>query len=173
MSDDLDKRLAAASDRLDGLGASLQAGGPWALAERFDHSPEASWGPRETLAHLEEMLLYWLGEAERILDDPTGGATLGRTATNDVRLAIIERDRTLPIRELVARVRVGIDRWRRYLQDLDAASVDRTGTHVTLGTVTVNDVAKRFAVGHLEDHLDQLEGAINAPAGEGGAVEQG
>jgi hypothetical protein len=160
MSDDLDQRLAAATERLDRLGASLQAGGPWPLAERFDHAPEASWGPRETLAHLEEMLLYWLGEAERILDDPAGGATLGRVATNDVRLAIIERDRTLPIRELVARVRVGIERWRRYLQDLDPASRDRTGTHVTLGTVTVNDVATRFAVSHLEDHLDQLADAI-------------
>jgi hypothetical protein len=160
MDDDLDSRLAAASQRLDGLAANLRAGGPWPLADRFDHAPEAAWGPRETLAHLEEMLPYWLGEAERILDDPSGGATLGRAATNGVRLAIIDRDRTLPIRELVARVQVGIHRWRRYLRELDASSLERGGMHVTLGAVTVTDVATRFAVGHLEDHLDQLEETI-------------
>jgi hypothetical protein len=171
MSDDLDQRLAAASERLDGLGASLQAGGRWPLAERFDHSPEAAWGPRETLAHLEEMLPYWLGETERILDDPAGTASLGRAATNDIRLAIIERDRTLPIRELVARVQAGIERWRRRWPELDAASRGRTGLHVSLGVVTVTDIAVRFAVGHLEDHLDQLEAAIavlsspDAPSG--------
>jgi len=167
MSDDLDQRLVAAGERLAGLGEALRAGGPWPLAARFDHSPEASWGPRETLAHIEEMLPYWLGEAERILDDPSGGASLGRVATNDVRVAIIERDRTLPIRELVARVQAGIERWRRRWLELDPASRERTGTHVSLGVVTVTDVATRFAVGHLEDHLDQLEAAVDTNANPG------
>jgi hypothetical protein len=167
MDDDLDRRFAAAGERLAGLGTVLEQGGPWPLAERFDHSPEASWGPRETLAHLEEMLPYWLGEAERILDDPSGAVPLGRAATNDIRLAIIERDRTLPIRELVARVHAGIERWRGRWPELDAASRERTGTHVSLGVVTVKDVASRFAIGHLEDHLDQLEGAIGGSARPG------
>ena len=158
--DDLDARLAAATARLAGLSANLQSGGPWPLAERFDHAPEASWGPRETLAHLEEMLLYWLGEAERILEAPDGGAAIGRAATDEVRLAIIERDRTLPLRELVARVRVGIDRWRERWAELDVGDRSRTGTHPRLGVVTVTDVAGRFAVGHLEEHLDQLAAAI-------------
>ena len=165
MSDALEARLAAASDRLAGLGEKLRSGGPWPLAERFDHAPEATWGPRETLAHLEEMLPYWLGEAERIVEDPSGGAPLGRAATNDIRLAIIERDRTLPIRELVARVQAGIERWQSRWPELDDTSRALTGTHVTLGTVTVTDVATRFAVGHLEDHLDQLEGAIGGSTG--------
>jgi hypothetical protein len=167
MSDELAGRLAGASDRLASLGAVLDRDGPWPLADRFDHAPEASWGPRETLAHLEEMLPYWLGEAERILDDPAGTAAIGRLATNDIRLAIIERDRTLPIRELVARVQAGIERWRRRWPDLPASSREQTGLHVTLGVVTVTDVATRFAVGHLEDHLDQLEAAIGGGTGPG------
>ena len=163
--DDLDSRLAAATERLASLSDELETGGPWPLAERFDHAPEASWGPRETLAHLEEMLLYWLGEAERILQAPDGDAAIGRAATDEVRLAIIERDRTLPLRELVARVRVGIDRWRARWAELDAGSRGRTGTHPRLGVVTVTDVASRFAVGHLEEHLDQLAASIgDAPA---------
>ena len=158
--DDLDARLAAAGERLSDLTRQLQTGGPWPLAERFDHSPEASWGPRETLAHVEEMLAYWLGEAERILDSSEEAPAFGRVATDDVRLAIIERDRTLPIRELAARVEVGIDRWRRRWAELDTASRARTGTHPTLGAVTVRDLATRFAMGHLEDHLDQVAASI-------------
>jgi hypothetical protein len=157
MSDDgFDARLARAADRLTDLGIALERDGPWPLAERFDHAPEASWGPRETLAHMEEMLAFWLGEAERILEAPDGSATFGRMATDDVRLAIIERDRTLPIRELLARVRNGMDRWRQRWADLDDAARQRRGTHVTLGALTVEDVAARFVAGHVEDHLDQL-----------------
>ena len=155
-TDTFEARLAAAADRLTDLGNVLERGGPWALAERFDHAPEASWGPRETLAHMEEMLAFWLGEAERILEAPDGSATFGRMATDDVRLAIIGRDRTLPVRELLARVRNGIDRWRQRWADLDQAARRRSGTHVTLGTLTVEDVASRFVAGHVEDHLDQL-----------------
>lgn len=165
--DSLDRRLAAAADRLADLGAALERGGPWPLADRFDHAPEASWGPRETLAHLEEMLPFWLGEAERLLEAGEGPVTFGRVATDGVRLALIERDRTLPIRELVARTQVGIERWRGRWPELDSASRSRRGTHVTLGTLTVTDIATRFVVGHLEDHLDQLAAAIDGEPSPG------
>ena len=160
--DELDRRLAAASDRLAGLGGALRTGEPWAFAVRFDHSPESSWGPRETLAHLEEMLPYWLGEAERIVDSTGGPPDIGRVATDDVRLATIERDRTLPLRELVDRIQADIERWRRRWAELDEASRQREGTHPTAGRMTVADVADRFAVGHLEAHLDQLAVALGS-----------
>ena len=166
MTEDVDARLAAASERLRELSGPLIAGAPWRLAEQFDNSPEASWGPRETLAHLEEMLAYWLGEMERVLEAPDDGAPFGRVITDEVRLAIIERDRTLPLRELLARVQVGIDRWRGRWAELDDASRSRTGTHPRLGPVTVSDLGSRFAVSHLEEHLDQLAAAIrDRPAG--------
>jgi hypothetical protein len=168
MSDDqLDRRLAAASDRLAGLGNPLRTGEPWALAERFDHSPEATWGPREILAHLGEMLPYWLGEAERILDAADQPAPFGRMATNDGRLAIIERDRTLPLRELVARVHMAIEHWRRRWAELDEASRGQPGMHVALGRLTVADVATRLVVGHLEGHLDQLAEAVGGDPAAG------
>lgn len=160
MTDDVEARLAAAEMRLTYLSGPLMAGAPWALAAQFDNSPEASWGPRETLAHLEEMLAYWLGEMERVLEAADEGAPFGRVITDEVRLAIIERDRTLPLRELLARVQMGIDRWRRRWAELDEDSRGRAGTHPRLGAMTVTDIGSRFAVVHLEDHLDQLEAAI-------------
>ena len=153
--DDLDRHLAAAADRLASLAPTLRDG-TWPLAERFDHAPEAAWGPRELLAHLAEMLPYWLGEAERIIDMRAGPEPFGRVVTNDVRLAIIERDRTLPVRELEARVAVGIERWRRRWAALDEVTRARPGLHLTLGEMTVEDVGARFVAGHLDDHLDEL-----------------
>lgn len=158
--DQLDGRLAAASARLAGLGEALQAGGPWPLAVRFDHSPEASWGPPEILAHVGEMLSYWLGEAERILEASDEPAPFGRTATDDGRLAVIGRDRTLPLRELVARAQARIARWRQRWAELDETGRARPGAHVTLGALTVADVAARLVAGHLEGHLDQLAEAV-------------
>ena len=164
---DLDGRLAAAGARLASLDHALRAGAPWPLAARFDHSPEATWGPPEILAHVEEMLAFWLGEAERIIEGPDERTAFGRVATDDVRIGIIGRDRTLPLRELVARVQVGIDRWRRRWAELDQASRQRAGTHPSLGVLTVTDVATRFTVGHLEDHLDQLAAALgDAPVND-------
>lgn len=160
-------RLALARDRLAEVGRTLGRAGPWPLAARFDHAPEAAWGPRETLAHLGEMLPYWLGEAERLIEMTDGPAPFGREATNEVRLAIIERDRTLPLRELVARVAIGIDRWSARWPELDEAQRQRSGLHPTLGNVTVTQVATRFVAKHLEDHLDQL--AAVAAVEPGGA----
>lgn len=165
MNDELDRRLAAAAARLTALHPTLVAG-TWPLAERFDHAPEAEWGPREVLAHLGEMLPYWLGEAERIVDMTTGPEPFGRTATNDLRIAIIERDRTLPLRELLARVDSGVARWQRRLAELDDAEGERRGLHPTIGAMTVVDVATRFVVAHLEDHLDQLAATLPRGAGD-------
>jgi hypothetical protein len=159
MSDDpIDRRLAAAAGRLTALRPGLESGGPWPLATRIDHSPEASWGPRETLAHLEEMLAFWLGETERILDGVDGQPppAFGRQATETVRLAIIERDRTLPIRELCARVEAGIERWRRRWAELDETARRRMGSHVTRGELSVTELVDRFVADHLDEHLDQL-----------------
>ena len=70
------------------------------LAERFDDAPEAEWGPVEVLAHVAEMIPFWQGEMERIIVGVAGGAAepipFGRVATDTVRLAVLERDRTLP-----------------------------------------------------------------------------
>jgi hypothetical protein len=160
MPDAFYARMTQAGARFRSLDAALGRGDPWPLAERFDHAPEAAWGPPEILAHLEEMLQYWYGEMERVVTMTDGPKPFGRVATDQVRLAIIERDRTLPITELMARVGNGIERWRRRWVDLIDSERDRTGIHPTLGELSVSDLASRFVATHLDDHLDQLEAAL-------------
>jgi hypothetical protein len=81
-------------------------------------------------------------------------------ATDQIRLAVIERDRTFPVRELQARVEAAIERWRGRWAELDDRDRDRRGEHPTQGTLSVAELANRFVASHLEDHLDQLAGVI-------------
>lgn len=152
-------RLRAASRAMVALRPALEAGEPWPLAERFGAEPEAHWGPREVLAHCEEMLPYWIGEIERILSGPEP-APYGRVQTDELRIAIIERDRSLPIRELLARIEDGAARYGRRLPELTAADIARRGRHPTLGEQTIEQVLERTVVGHMEGHLAQLREAL-------------
>src|SRR5690349_23538227 len=109
-------RLAASRAAFAALAPRIRAGEPWPLAEHFGTEPEASWGPREVLAHVTEMLPFWLGEYERVVEAGRAagdGQPFGRVAANELRIGIIERDRTLPLRELADRIDTGIDRWLR------------------------------------------------------------
>ena len=87
-------RIHATSEAMVGLRPAIEAGEPWPLAEHFGIEPEAHWGPREVLAHCDEMLPFWIGEMERILAG-TEPVPFGRISTDVVRVATIERDLSL------------------------------------------------------------------------------
>jgi hypothetical protein len=167
MSDDSTQRLVAAGRRLAQLRLRIDAGETWPLADRFDHDPEASWGPKELLAHVAEMLPYWLGEVERILAGPPEPVPFGRTGSDPVRIALIGRDRALPTTELYARIEAWLERWTHRLPTLGADQLSKTGLHPTLGEMTVEAIVGRMIVRHLDEHVDQLEAilATRQPAG--------
>jgi hypothetical protein len=165
---DPSSRLAAARAAYAELRPRVEAGGPWALAADFGTGPEASWGPREVLSHVAEMLPYWLGEFERVVEAGRGagnGQPFGRTAEDTLRLGVLERDRTLPLRELFERIDVGIGRWERRVPAASGGPADDAaiGLHPRLGEMTAGEIRDRFVVSHLEDHIAQLEATLAAP----------
>ena len=159
--DDFDDRLRTAGQHLDRLQPRIDAGGPWQLAARFDHDPEASWGPMELLAHVAEMLPYWLGEVERILAGPPEPIPFGRVGTDPVRIALIGRDRALPTTELYARIDSWLERWGHRLASLTPAQRAKVGLHPTLGEMTVEAIAGRMVIRHMGEHVDQLESILD------------
>lgn len=151
-------RLADVRAAYAALAPRVIAGEPWPLAAEYGTEPEADWGPREVLAHVEEMLPFWLGELERIVDGPLPGPTpFGRIADDPVRIGLIGRDRTLPLRVLFARVDSGMRAWSDRLDGLTAAERARLGLHPRLGEVPVDRLLERFVLSHAEDHVAQLE----------------
>jgi hypothetical protein len=159
--DGLADRLDAAAEAMLELGPELAAGEPWPTSAAVGPGPESSWGPREVLAHVAEMLPFWMGEIERILD-AGGGAppAFGRLEADDLRVAIITRDREFPTRELLGRIEVEARRVARRFRALDDAAAAWTGRHATRGDLSVADIAERLVVSHLEGHVTQLRESL-------------
>jgi DinB family protein len=160
--DEIIEQLRAGAGALRELRPHVEAGVPWPLSDEFGTEPEASWGPPETLAHLAEMVPFWQGEIERVLAAPADEAPFGRVASDPVRLALIERDRSVPPGELFDRIDQSIDRLTRRLAGLSAAELGRRGVHPRLGPMTVPEIAARFLSGHLDEHVRQLEASLPA-----------
>lgn len=156
-------RLDAATAALEATRPAVEAGSPWPLAATFDHSDEARWGPPEVLAHLAEMVPYWLGEMERVLAGTPEPVAFGRIATDPVRLSVLERDRSLPPRELYDRTTSELERLGRRLAALTPAELGRRGLHPRAGEMTVAAMPDRFVIGHLADHIVQLEAFLADP----------
>jgi len=160
-TDETIQRIQAAADRLAATRPAIANGAPWTLAERFDDTPEAEWGPPEVLAHVAEMIPFWQGEIERIVAGAAPGAAepvpFGRVATDGVRLGILERDRSLPPIELYDRIATSLERFERRWSALTTAEQARRGLHPRLREMSVKAIADRFIVQHLADHAVQLE----------------
>jgi hypothetical protein len=157
------ERIAAARRAYAELAPRVMAGEPWPLAADYGTGPEASWGPREVLAHVEEMLPFWLGEMERVIDgDGSAAVPFGRIADDPVRIGIIDRDRSLPLRILFSRIDAGLAGWAERLPTLTAPERERIGVHPRLGEMPAAAILERFVVGHAEDHVAQLNDILGA-----------
>jgi DinB superfamily len=156
MTDDIADRLLEAHSGVDALRPSVEAGAPWPASPNFGHEPESSWNPPELLAHVAEMLPYWMAQIERILEGYPEPVPFGRVATDDERIAAIGRDRALPVSELFERVASGAQSAATRLRELSPDELERRGTHPTLGEMTVAGVAERMFIRHLGEHAEQL-----------------
>jgi hypothetical protein len=159
LADRLENAAAAVVD----LAPAINAGEPWPLTEVYGPGPESTWGPREVLAHMSEMLPFWLGEIELILAESgraEAGAEpppFGRTEQDPLRIEVIGRDRMFPAIELIDRIDVEGARVARRLRALDDPAKSATlGRHVTRGDLSIADIAERFLVTHVEGHVTQL-----------------
>ncbi|MEO7204749.1 MAG: hypothetical protein ABIZ52_07020 [Candidatus Limnocylindrales bacterium] len=164
-------RLHAAVTAMTELGPGIAAWEPWPLTASYGPGPESEWGPREVLAHAAEMIPYWLGEIELIVDagvDATsvaGGAEapgFGRLEADEIRVQIIGRDRAFPGRELLGRIDVEGRRAASRFRALTDAEAGYLGRHVTRGDLSIADIAERLLVGHLEGHVTQLRDLVAA-----------
>ena len=155
--DDLLERLQAARSGLAATRSAVEAGAPRPMAAVYDDSDEARWGPGEVLAHLAEMAQYWPDEIERVLDGTPDPVPFGRIATDAVRIGVVGRDRSLPPRVLYDRIEDALARFDRRWRTLTDADKARRGLHPARGELTVAEMPDRFIVGHLADHVAQLE----------------
>lgn len=165
MTDDIADRLLDAHARVAALRPAVEAGVPWPASPNFGHEPESTWNPPELLAHLAEMLPYWMGQIERILDGYPEPVPFGRVATNEERIAAIGRERTRPVGELFDEVAGGAQAAAARLRELSEEQLEHRGTHPTLGEMTVSAVAERMFIRHLGEHEEQLRSILGRAGG--------
>jgi hypothetical protein len=154
------ERMRTARDNLVRMRNRLElsAPPPEQLPRRRD------WVARETLAHIDEMLLYWLGEIERILAGPIEPVPFGRPATDLVRMLTVDRDRTLPVSELYTRLDHSLERVLRRLLELDERQTARRGLHKQRGEMTVKQIVDVMLASHIEEHCRQIAVALDREA---------
>jgi hypothetical protein len=154
-------RLRDAGTQLLALRDPLVAGEPWPLSEAYGTEPEADWGPREVLAHVNEMLPYWATQLRLILaGDPAEATPFGRVSTDPTRLGRIAGDRRLACGDLLDRIAAGLPIAEDVLSGLTVTDLDRRGLHSTRGELTVGASADRFLVSHLAEHVEQLQAIL-------------
>jgi hypothetical protein len=152
------ERLLAAAGR-------IRAAAPLVSAQALtDPDPDTGerWDRGQVLAHVAEMLPYWVAQAELVAAGDQ--ATFGRVRTDPGRVGAIERDRHQDPARLLDRIDQGVGEVLALLDRLDDDALSRTGRHETLGELTVAAIVDRFLVEHLEEHADQLDPA-GRPAG--------
>lgn len=153
---DVADRIAQAAAQLAGHGPAIEAGEPWPLSPAYGTEPEADWGPKEVLAHVAEMIPYWLAEIEKVVGAGDAPAPFGRVATDVNRIERIGRDRALSATELLARIEDSARQAAHRLRELDDVAARRVGLHPRLGELSADDIAGRFIADHLADHDAQL-----------------
>jgi hypothetical protein len=159
MTTELDLMSAVRRGYAD-LAPRVVAGEPWPIATTFGVEPEASWGPREVLAHVAEMLPYWLGELERVVDGSPEPVPFGRLQADTLRIGLIERDRELPLAVLFARIDAGFRAWAERLPTLTPGQRAKRGLHPRLGEVPAARILEHHVLEHSEEHIAQLEGIL-------------
>jgi len=119
------------------------------------------WVGREVLAHIDEMLPYWLGEIERVLAGQVEPVPFGRAPSDLIRLLTVDRDRTLPVPELYTRLDNSLERVVRRLLELDERQVARRGLNPQRGEVTVGQIVDVMLAAHIEEHCRQMSAALD------------
>jgi hypothetical protein len=119
------------------------------------------WVAREILAHVDEMLPYWLGEIERVLAGREEPVPFGRPPTDVIRVLAVDRDRTLPAAELYARLDHALERVVRRMLELDERQVARRGLSRERGEMTVRGIVEAMLAGHMEEHCRQMAAALD------------
>jgi hypothetical protein len=161
---DVADRIAAGAQALTAHGPAIDAGEPWPLSAAYGTEPEADWGPKEVLAHVAEMIPYWLAEIERVVGGGEGPVPFGRVASDTNRIDRIGRDRVLPAPELLKRIEASAGVAAQRLRELDDIAKRRVGLHPRLGQLSVEEIAERFVAAHLVDHDEQLRSILEGRA---------
>lgn len=155
-----DERSPFADDRIARVEAAARR--IRELAPSFDRLTGADpqtgeqWERGQVLSHVAELLPYWIGQAMHVVSSGGNGVVFGRIKSTPSRIQRIESGRHDEMAALFTRIDAGIADTIALLHRLSDDELRLTGTHQTMGEMTVAHLIDEFLVDHLEQHADQL-----------------
>jgi histidinol-phosphate aminotransferase len=116
------------------------------------------WEVAEVWGHLGEIGGYWLVELQGVIDAGSDEPVpFGRVKSDLGRLAAIAAGRQQDAGALMLEARRNLAALRAYVAGLSTEDWRRVGRHATLGDMDVPRQLEEFHVGHVEQHLAQLD----------------
>ncbi|HXJ81796.1 MAG TPA: DinB family protein [Candidatus Methylomirabilis sp.] len=134
------------------------------VASRLRAAPgQDAWSAMQTLGHVTEMIPYWLSHC-RVLIAATGSPPrFGRTAGSPERLAGVAHGATADPDALLARLQEEVRAAANAIRKFSEAERSKRGVTSERGEVTVAEVIESFIVGHAEEHVEQVQAALQSP----------
>jgi histidinol-phosphate aminotransferase len=155
------RQVQAVVERCDAADRRLAAHGDAVHAGLTDPDPGGTerWDADQVWAHLAEIGDYWRGELDRVVAAAQPAAVpFGRVKTDPARIAAIEAGRHRSVEANLEDARRSVSALRASIAGLSEADWSRVGRHQTLGDMTIERQLEEFHIGHVEQHLAQLDG---------------
>ncbi len=121
---------------------------------------ENEWAAMQVLGHTVEMIPYWLSHCRELIAAPAEPPHFGRTFDALERLAGVERGATGYPDELLRLLNDEVQATAHAIRHMSLAERGKKGIHLNRGEMTVADVIEVFIVAHAEDHLAQVQAAL-------------
>ena len=116
------------------------------------------WDAHEVWGHLAEFIEYWVEVFGEVIDEFAGDPIpYGRGPDDSTRTAGLVHGRKMDFDRLWAEVRSDLGDLRQFLKLLPDSAEQVIGLHPDGGERTLEQMIDGYLVGHLEEHLAQLE----------------
>lgn len=117
------------------------------------------WPVMSTLAHLAELMPYWVHQAERIASTP--GLVIGREHDDPDRIGPIEQHGRDSLPSMVTRLQASLAEAVATLRALPAEAWTHAAQHPTRGAMSIQDLVDAFLVDHAEEHAAQIQATLH------------
>lgn len=150
----MQEAIASIHESIDGIVQTVKG-----LSEeqiRFKPSDEA-WSVQEIVAHVEEVIPYWLNEIERVRQTP--GAEWGRGLQDEARLAAVAKAGERSISDMLVRIEGMKSLVAERLGALTDEELKREAPsrNPRFGTKPAQFIVDHLLVEHVAKHLGQIQ----------------
>jgi uncharacterized damage-inducible protein DinB len=121
---------------------------------------EGEWSAMQILAHMVEMIPYWLSHCQLVIAAEGERPQIGRSLDAPERLEGVERADTADLAELLGRLEEEVRAAAASIRQMSAAERGKKAVYLNGEEITVADIIERFIVGHAESHREQVHNAL-------------